>query len=219
MFSVSKRVYVDDPVQPSRPGSTSDATINVANQKHLFFETFNGHKPPLKITIREPRLLGLKGSRDTDLDEFVDRVLTACNLHMEHTRLSTVAADTESVRVCWDGPRKDARTERKPDNMEGIVETDLEVSLRPTYAVHGTENLDERQVLDALKRIRAVYAAPNPSAEVANLRESLRSHYHGIVSHHGAEVLKGLYVALEKAVNFDKNVTGTKFDSKARTLG
>ena len=137
---------------------------------------------------------------------------------MEHTRLSTVAADTESVRVCWDGPRKDARTERKPDNMEGIVETDLEVSLRPTYAVHGTENLDERQVLDALKRIRAVYAAPNPSAEVANLRESLRSYYHGIVSHHGAEVLKGLYVALEKAVNFDKNVTGTKFDPKARTL-
>lgn len=211
-------MYVDDPAQPSRPGSASDATINVTKQKYLFFEKVDGHKPPLKMTIREPRLLGLKGSRDTDLDEFVDRVLTACSLHMEYTRLSAVAAYTKQVRVRLDGPREDARTERKPDNMEGIANSDLDVSLRPTYAVHGTENLDEQHVLDALKMIHAVYAATNPSAEVANLRVSLESYYHGIVSHHGAEVLKGLYVALEKAVNFDKNVAGSKFDSKVCAL-
>lgn len=202
MVSVSKRVYVDDPAQPSRPSSTSNAVISVANQHHIFFEEIGGREPiPLEMTVHNPILLGLKGYEELDLNTFFERMLTACNLHIKHMRLSTVAADTEPVRVHW-GRSRDEEA----------------VGTRAMLALYGTEKLDESQVLVTLKIMNTVYADPDPSTRVANLKASLESYYHGIVSHHRDEVFKGLYVALEKAVNFDNDIAGAEFDSKAHTL-
>lgn len=218
MFSISKFVYADDPAQPSRPGSTSDATIHITNQKHLFFEKGDGPKPPLKMTIREPHSFGLKGSGDVALNKFVDRVLTACNLLLKETRLSTDAADTAPVDISQDRPQDGVRVENKPGRVNVAVTETIVVRARAEVELRSVEELDEAHVREVLDMTHAVYAAPNTSAKVANLIASLESYSHGIVSHHREEVLKGLYVALEKAVNFDKDITSHDFDLKARTL-
>ena len=219
MLSISKRVYMDDPAQPSRPGATSDATINVANQCHILFEEVDKRDSSLlKMTIRDPVLLGSTGYKESDPNTFFESVLTACNLHMEHMRLSTVAADTKPIEVHRDRPQDNVYIRRKPGKIEVTVKATVGVSSRATLALHSTERLDEPQVLDTVKMMHTIYADPNPSAKVANLRASLESYSHGIVSHHRDEVLKGLYAALENAVNFDEDVSGPEFDTKTRTL-
>ena len=217
MTSISKRVYVDDPAYPSEPGSTSDATISVVHQRHIFFEEIDGHGPShLKMTVRDPIMLGLKCHEEPNLNAFFERMLMTCNLHMEHMRLSTVAADTELVGVYRDRPLDNANVERKLGRIEATV--NIAVSIRPMLEIHGTENLDETKIIGTLKMIHAVYDSPNPSAKVANLKESLKAYHSGIKAHDRNVVLKELYIALEKAGNFGKDVVGAKFDSETRTL-
>ena len=77
MYFISKTVWVDDPAQPSRPRSTSDAVINVTNQKHLFLERGDGIRPPLTVTVRDPDSLGLESHEPIHRDEFVTYVCRA----------------------------------------------------------------------------------------------------------------------------------------------
>ena len=77
MISISKPVWVDNPAQPSRPGTVTDAAIRVVNQRHLVFERGDGQTQSFKMIVRNPYSLGLKSGEPIDLYEFVDRVLTA----------------------------------------------------------------------------------------------------------------------------------------------
>lgn len=198
MYFISKTVWVDDPAQPSRPSSTSDAVINVTNQKHLFLERGDGIRPPLTVTVRDPDSLGLESHEPIHRDEFVRRVLTACNLLLKETRLSTVASDTSSASI--------------GQMATATAEDAIFVDAWAEWEVRSNEELDEAQVLEVLGMIHAVYDAKDPSTEIGNMRESLKTYARGIVAHDREEVLKDLFVALEKAVNFDNR--DSKLDNK-----
>ena len=219
MMSITKRVYAGDPAQPSRPDFTSGAKIKVVKQRHIFFEEIDGCEPPvLDMTIRDPDLLIPKGSKVIGYNEFFERVLTSCNLCLKNTRLSTVAADTQMVKTNPDPPRKDVSVKRTPDNMNISVYTEMEITLNASISFYHTEDLDEEQIRTTLNAICSVYDDENPSVKISNLKGSLKAYSHGIVSHHKEEVFKGLFVALEKAVNFDEDAGGKDFDAKTRTL-
>lgn len=218
MYSISKTVWVDDPAQPSRPSSTSDAVINVTNQKHLFLERGDGLRPPLTVTVRDPDSLGLESHEPIDIHEFVGRVLTACNLLLKEARLSTDMADTTPAEIGREGPQDSAHVEHTPGGMEYTVPVNLKVIMYPSVELCHIEELDEAQVLEVLGMIHTVYDTKNPSTEIGNIRESLKAYSRGIAAHYREEVFKGLFVALEKAVNFDNKDDDAKFEGKVRSL-
>ena len=219
MMSISKRVYTGDPARPSKHDFTSGAKIKVVKQRHIFFEEVDGYEPPvLDMTIRDPDLLMPKGSKVIDYNEFFERVLTSCNLYLKNTRLSAVAADTQMVKTNLDPPEEDVNVKRTHDNVDISVYTKMGVILYPSISFYCNEDLDEEQIRTTLNAIHSVYDDENPSVKINNLKGSLKAYSHGIVSHHKEGVFKSLFVALEKAVNFDKDAGGKGFDAKTRTL-
>ena len=199
MVYIKKPVWIDSPAQPSGSGRITVAAIRVTNQQLLFFERGGESNQSLEMKVRDPYSLGLKSGEPIDLDEFVDRVLTACNLLLKEVRLSTVAADTSSADIVWDDGGNYVK-----DRFE--------------FELCSHEELDETRVLEVLGMIHAVYDAEDPPVTIGNMRESLKSYSSGIVSQYRKEVFKSLYVALEKAVNFDNKDDKAKFEGKVRGL-
>lgn len=221
MMSVSKPVWVDNPAQPSRPGTATDATIRVVNQRHLVFERGDGPMQSLKMIVRNPYSLGLKSGEPIDTDEFVDRMLTACNLLLKEVRLSTVPPDRSSASIDQDKPRDSGGVVDKSRAVNEIVwemRDDIVVSDRAEFVMHSDEKLDETRVLEVLGMIHAVHAVKSPTRTQHNIRKSLKKYSEKITANHRETVFQGLFEALEQAVNFDSHTQGAEFDKMVRQL-
>ncbi|MYB47035.1 MAG: hypothetical protein F4X71_04790 [Cenarchaeum sp. SB0662_bin_33] len=218
-MTIKKFIHIDEPAQPSKPGLIHGAKIKIKNQRQIFLE---GNKQPtqsLKMVIHEPRLLGLKNSDQLNLHDFFNRVITTCNLLLKNTRLSTDPTDTAPVEVCQSKQPPDIEQVQSMDDGVIFPASDtLKVRGRTEIELHSYEDLDEAHVCKVLDMLHAVYDAKDPPATVGNIRESLKAYSRGIVARDREEVFKGLFVALEKAVNFDKDRSGKCFDSKVKGL-
>ena len=116
--------------------------------------------------------------------------------------MSIVAADTSSADIGRDDVMNAVSVE---DRFEFVMQSDVE--------------LDETHVLEVLGMIHAVYDAEDPPVTIGNMRESLKAYSRGIVSQYREEVFKSLFVALEKAVNFDNDDDKVKFEGKVAQSG
>ena len=96
----------------------------------------------------------------------------------------------------------------------------VDLGLRIQVAIEdcGNDEIDEERVRMILCMLHKVYDAKDPPAMVGNIRESLKAYSRGIAARDQEGVLGGLYVALEKAVNFNRDVSGAEFDLKVRDL-
>ncbi len=221
MAPISAHVYTDDPAQPSGPGHTYKATINVANQHHMFVK---GGDSVEKIVIREPRVLGMVSGEQKDRHEFVERVLIACNLLLKRARLSIHPAGTANADFAPDKTKSgDATVEYGPDGPVITVRDTISITESFSIGVTTTDELDETEVRDVLGMIYAIFNDQNPYTKVDNMRAALTRYDEGIRAHDRETVLKGLYAAADTAVNFDKVENGEKkgeeLDSEMRKLG
>ena len=219
MASISSRVYTDSPAQPSRPGGTVGGKIKVTNQRRIFLEEIDGYEPPsFDMTIHDPHLLRPKNSEQMHLDEIFKRVLTSCNLHLKHVGLSTAPPDTEPVKYNPDPPKYNSYVKKTSGVIEIVIVSPPKNGSHVSFAMYSEEELDEKQVFATLNMIHAIYDDKSPSVKVSNLAESLKAYSRGVTSRHREEAFMGLFAALEKAVNFDEDSSGARFDSKTRGL-
>ena len=217
MGVLSMRVYVDDPSQPSRPGLTNQATINVSNQQCLFFE---GKYTVEKIVIHEPFTLGMRSGEQIDTHEFIKRVLMACNLLLEHMCLSINPSGTD-IAVFAPAVKKPVGPTIKhgPDGPVITLPENIRGTMSVSITANATEELDESRMRDVLDMVYAVYDDKNPTMMVSKTRESLDSYHKGVRSPDRETVFKELYAALEKAVNFDRDDRcGEDLDKEVRKL-
>lgn len=203
MATISRPVYTDDPAQRSGPDHTYQATINVSNQHNIFF---NGENSVEKIVIHNPHVLGMKSSEQKDRDEFIEHVLLTCNLLLKHTRLSIHPSGKDIADFTPDERKPVGSTvEYGPDGPEIITHLNLCIDISTSIITNITEELDEARMRDVLNMINTVYDSKNLTMKVSKTRESLDSYHRGIISLDKETVFTGLYAALEKAVNFDRN--------------
>ena len=175
-------------------------------------------KPQLKMRIYEPHLLGLKSYAKIDRYHFIERALTACNLLLKETGLSVNEIDTVWADIGQDKPPSIARVENESNKMTFTARDTTIWSDDAQFRIISHEELDEVQVCEVLDMVHEVYDAKYPSVTIGNMRESLKAYSHGIVASHREEVFKGIFVALEKAVNFDNEDDKAKFEGKVRGL-
>lgn len=176
-----------------------------------------------KIVIREPHALGMRSSEQRDRQEFVERVLLACNLLLKRARLSIHPSGTEIAGFVPTETKNDSATvEHGPDGPVITVETAIRITTSASIGISTTDELDETDVRGVLAIICAAHNDKKPSQKAGNMRAALMEYSRGIRAQDRETVLKGLYAAADTAVNFDKVGNGEKsgknLDSEMRKL-
>ena len=172
------------------------------------------------IVIREPHALGMGSNEQKYHQEFIERILIACNLLLKDARLSTNPSGTDMADFTPDKPKGSSVTvEYGPDGPVITVKDSIGIIESYSIGVATTDEFDEADVRGILGMMYAVFNDKNPSTKVGNMQTSLMEYSRGIQAQYRETVLKDLYSALEKAVNFDgSNDAGSVFDEKVRSL-
>ena len=218
--SVSKIVNAYDPAQLPTPGRGTDIEITVANQCHLHVTKLDTGQQGFKLEVTEPELLGLKSFDDKHTNEFMRRVILACNLILKKAAFSTSSIDSLHAGVVLKSPQSTSKVKKTPTGSK-ITITEV-VSLRDSLSltVGFSDELDEKKVIDILQKIHAVFDyGGSPPLEILNMQKSLDAYLRGIQATDASHVFKGLYEAMELAVNFDRSDRKDKdFDMEVRRI-
>ena len=206
--SVSKLLYVHDPSQPRAPGLDTDFKITVTNQRYLSLTKLDDdQRHDFRLAVAEPLSLGLPALDDYHGDEFMKHVAMACNLVMDKAAFSPSSSDPSHVEIrMGNPPPTTSKIEVTPTMIKATVVEYLppmrdSASLKILYS----EELDESQALDALRKIRAVFdTGGNPPLKIHNLQKSLYGYLAGTQSTDVYKAFEGMYESLELATNFDK---------------
>ena len=76
-------VCVYDPAQPPAPGLSQNVKITVVNQRHMSVIEPNDDSSSFRLKVAEAGLLGLDSIEDSHINEFMYKVILACNLTMK----------------------------------------------------------------------------------------------------------------------------------------
>ena len=112
--SVSKTINAYDPAQLPRPGLKTDVKITVTNQRHLHVTKLKTGQQGFKLEVTEPELLGLVSFDDAHTDEFMQRVILACNIILKEATFSTSLIDSSHAGVVLENPSSTSKVEKTP---------------------------------------------------------------------------------------------------------
>ena len=221
-ISVNKLVYAYDPSQLPRPGRKSNIKIKVANQRHLFvIDLSPDQQPDFKLKVIKPDLLGLVGFEDGHVNEFMRRVIMACNLTLTRAVFATSLVDSAHAGVDMGRlPQNAPKIEKTSDGTKITIKEVVRIRDSVSLTIGFNDELDETQALDTLQQIQTVFNYDNNSTlKIHNLQKSLNTYLRGIASTDTFLVFRDLYASLELATNFDKpHRKDTDFDVEVKHI-
>ena len=218
--SVSKMINVHEPAQLPGPGRSTDIEITVSNQSHLHITKRDADKQILKLEVTEPKVLGLTSFDDAHTNEFMRRVVLACNLVLEDAAFSTGSIDSSHAGVVTESHPSTSKVEKTPTGSKveitDVITTRDSLSLKISFS----NDLDEKKVIDMLQRIHAVYGSGNsPPSKTLDMQKALDAYQAGMQATNALHAFKGMYEAMELAANSDgPRSAGTDFDRKVQRL-
>ena len=221
--SVSMPIYVHDPSQPRAPGRNSTARITVTNQNYLFItKPDDDQHYDLVLTVSEPMSLEMLELADYKADEFMRRMIMACNLVMKQIAFSQSSSNPNHAKINRKRPPQGtSKIEVTPTGKKLTIKGSLSLSASVSVIVNYTGiELDELRALDTLQKIHKVFdASSNPPLEMTNLQKSLDRYLEGTQSTDEYSSFPSLFASLEQAINYDgSRDEGLEFDKKTRNV-
>ena len=217
---MSKTISVHEPAQLPRPGQSTDIEIVVINQHHLHVTKLDADKQILKLEVTEPKVLGLASLDDAHADEFIRRVVLACNLVLKSAAFSTSSIDSSHAGVILEGMPSTSKVEKTPTGSKVEI-TDV-VTTRDfwSFKISFSDDLDEKKVIDVLQKIHAVYDSGNNSpSKTLDMQKALDAYQSGMQATAALNAFKGMYEAMELAANSDgPRSEGPAFEKKIQRL-
>ena len=202
------------------PGLETDAKITITNQHHLYVTQLEMGQQGFKLEVFEPNLLGLSSFDDTHANEFMRRVILACNLILKRAVFSTSSIDSSHAGVVLEYMPGTSKVEKTPTGWK--VENTETFSIRDSVLlkVGFINELDEKKVIDVLQKIHVVYdSGNNSSSKILDMQKALDAYQAGMQSTGALHAFKGMYEAMELAANSNgPRSEGPIFDKKVQRL-
>ena len=218
--SVSKTISVHDPAQLPGPGYSTNIEITVINQHHLHVTKLDADKQILKLEVTEPDVLGLASLDDMHTNEFMRRVILTCNLVLERAAFSTSSIDSSHAGVVMGSQPSTSKVEKTPTGLEVTLPETVSVRDSSSWVIGFSNELDEKKVIDMLQKIHVVYGSGgNPQSKIFDMQKALDAYQGGMQATGTLHAFKGMYEAMELAVNSDgPRSEGPSFDKKVQRL-
>lgn len=218
---VSKRVYIHQPSNPPAPGYGADIELTIERQHHLSATDWNkGQHPSFKLVVAKPKLLGLPSYEQSNRNEFIERVILACNLTLYEAALSTSRADTQDAGVERRSGPSTVKIEQTADEAAVGVGDTLSLGDSALGMAHHRCLLYEDRALAALRKVQAVFNVGG-TADPKNfyLRKSLDEYRRATMEVDALDAFRGLYDALVSAVNYDNaGLVGEDLDKEVSRI-
>lgn len=218
--SVSKTISVHDPAQLPGPGHSTNIEITVTNQHHLHVTKLDADKQILKLEVTEPDALGLASLDDMHTNEFMRRIILACNLVLERAAFSTSSIDSSHAGVVMGSQPSTSKVEKTLTGLEVTLIETVSVRDSSSWVIGFSNELDEKKVIDVLQKIHVVYGSDgNPPSKIFDMQKALDVYQGGMQATGTLHAFKGMYEAMELAVNSDgPSNEGLDFDKKVQHL-
>ena len=218
--SVSKTINVHDLAQLPGPGLEADPTITVTNKHHLHVTELDASQQSFKLEVTEPDVLGLAIFDDTHANEFMRRVILACNLILKRAVFSTSSIDSSHAGVVLEYMPGTSKAEKTPTGLKVVNTETFSIRDSVLLKVGFINELDEKKVIDVLQKIHVVYdSGNNSSSKILDMQKALDAYQGGMQSTGALHAFKGIYEAMELAANSDgPRSEGPAFEKKVQRL-
>ena len=215
--SISRIVNIYDPAQFPISCLGTDVKITVTNQHHLHVTRLKAGQQGFKLEVTEPELLGLVRFGVTHTDEFMQKIILACNLILKEALFSTSMIDPSPAEIVLENPPNTSKVEKTPAGSKIIISN---VPLLRDTVVSTVDELDEAKVIDVLQNVHAVLGyGSKPPLKIHNLQKSLTAYGDGMQATSALQMFKRIYEAMELAVNFDgSNSGGSDLDKMVKHI-
>lgn len=218
--SVSKTISMHDPAQLPGPGHRTDIKITVIDQHHLHVTELDANQQSFKLEVTEPDVLGLASFDDAHTNEFMRRVILACNLVLKRAAFSTSSIDSSHAGVVLEGTPGTSKVEKTPTGSKVTITETVSIRDSASWVVGFSNELDEKKVIDVLQKIHVVYGyGVNPPSKILDMQTASDAYQEGMQSTGALHAFKGMYEAMELAANSNgPRSEGPIFDKKVQRL-
>ena len=217
-------IYVYDPSRPATFGLNQNIEITIVNPKHISIIKPNDDDSSFfQLEVADSKSLGLNNYNNSYINEFMRKVILACNLTMKKAAFSITLTDPSHAIMNTDVQSVPPASSVPPANVEKtptgfrVALADsigrIQDSISVTLGIH--DALDEAQFVDTLRKIQIVYYNISNTTENHNLAKALDTYLSGTTTADKRGTFRNLYSALEETVNSDgSHIKGNGFDEK-----
>lgn len=203
---ISRTLNVHSPVNPPAIGFGVDAKINLINQNFLAITNWvKSDHSSFTLEITDPVSLGLSDFQESNVEQFIQNVILACNLVLNKATFSKHSSDSSHTKI---QRKKESPPPSKVEDTPTGKKITIQEVVRITESVHVSmgfeDELDEKKVLEVLSKIIKIEnGKASSSLHIQDLQKALSEYYSGTTSFERLSIFKHLFSSVELATNCD----------------
>jgi len=215
--NISNELSVHSPENPPSTGHGIKVDLTITNQKHLEISNWQqGPQPTFTLTINDPISLGLEDSQEYNVERFIDDVILACNVILKRAIFSKHKSNSDKSKIEWKKQESSSEVRDTPTGKAVIINETVRISESVSICIGFKDELDEKQVLEILSKIRKIKNGnTHSSLKINDFQKSLNEYDAAMESIERLGVFKHLFSALELSTNCDNHDrSGPELDAK-----
>ena len=113
-------------------------------------------QPTFDFIIRDPVMIGLDNSQESDVEPFIDDVILACNIVLNRVSFSKYSSKHNKTQIKFRAHKPTSKVYDTPEGKVIEIHEHISIGASVSLSIGVKDELDENKVLDVLQKIRKI---------------------------------------------------------------